>query len=206
MKRILFLLTLLLIVTTNTWAEEIFQVGDFLYTITDEVNKKVEVKLDYDVRQGGTVTNVDIPATVMNNNVRYSVTSLGDYAFSGCKSLTQVTIPNSVTSIGKKAFWGCTFLKSISLNNGLKEIGDEAFFLCKSITEFTIPSSVTSLGKQLFSINLKFKKMTVLATVPPTATDETFSACHLVQVYVPAKSLKAYKAAEGWKELKLNAL
>lgn len=48
--------------------------------------------------------------------------------------------------------------------------------------------------------------MTVLATVPPTATDETFSTYSSIQVYVPAKSLKAYKAAEGWKKLKLNAL
>lgn len=48
--------------------------------------------------------------------------------------------------------------------------------------------------------------MTVYATVPPTATDEIFKTGCAMQVYVPAKSLKAYKTAEGWKNLKLNAL
>ena len=39
-----------------------------------------------------------------------SVTSIGEYAFSGCTSLTSVTIGDSVTSIGKYAFSSCTSL------------------------------------------------------------------------------------------------
>lgn len=43
-----------------------------------------------------------------------SVTSIGSSAFSGCSSLTAITIPDSVTSIGYYAFDGCSSLTSIT--------------------------------------------------------------------------------------------
>lgn len=42
-----------------------------------------------------------------------SVTSIGDYAFNGCKNLTSITIPDSVTSIGSYAFQYCSGLTGI---------------------------------------------------------------------------------------------
>ena len=56
---------------------------------------------------------VVIPSSVTNNGTTYSVTSIGDYAFEGCSSLTSVTIGNSVTSIGDYSFYGCSSLTSI---------------------------------------------------------------------------------------------
>ncbi|MDE6398335.1 MAG: leucine-rich repeat domain-containing protein, partial [Clostridiales bacterium] len=46
-------------------------------------------------------------------SIANSVTSIGVGAFSGCSSLTSVTIPNSVTSIGWNTFSGCSSLKDI---------------------------------------------------------------------------------------------
>ncbi len=81
-----------------------------------------------------------------------SVTSIGDRAFQGCDSLTSITIPSSVTSIGDRAFQGCDSLTSITFAEGSKltSIGEWAFYNCSSLTSITIPSSVTSIGEWAF--------------------------------------------------------
>ncbi|MBO7481983.1 MAG: leucine-rich repeat protein [Bacteroidales bacterium] len=58
--------------------------------------------------------DLEIPETVLYNSITYSVTSIGDYAFSGCSELTSVTILESVTSIGNYAFDGCSALMNIT--------------------------------------------------------------------------------------------
>ena len=76
-----------------------------------------------------------------------SVTSIGDYAFCDCSSLTSINIPDSVTSIGRSAFHGCSSLTSINIPDSVTDIGDEAFFGCSSLKSVTIPDSVTSIGE-----------------------------------------------------------
>ena len=56
-----------------------------------------------------------------------SVTSIGDWAFHACTSLTSVEIPSSVTSIGDRAFSYCTSLTSV---------------VCKAVTPPTCDSDV----------------------------------------------------------------
>ncbi|MBR6727257.1 MAG: leucine-rich repeat domain-containing protein, partial [Clostridia bacterium] len=46
-----------------------------------------------------------------------SVTTIGDWAFSGCYKLQSITIPASVTTIGDEAFSGCYMLTSVSFGN-----------------------------------------------------------------------------------------
>ena len=57
-----------------------------------------------------------------------TVTSIGNYAFSGCIGLTSVTIGNSVTSIGENAFAGCSGLSKVhSLNTTPPVITESTF-------------------------------------------------------------------------------
>ena len=80
-----------------------------------------------------------------------SVTSIGDYAFSGCSGLTSVTIGNSVTSIGEDAFSDCGGLTSITIPNSVTSIGEDAFSDCDGLISITIPNSVTSIEGHAFS-------------------------------------------------------
>ena len=72
-----------------------------------------------------------IPSSVTYNSKTYSVTSIGNWAFSSCSGLTSVTIPNSVTSIGDCAFWGCSGLTSVVIPQNVTYIGNGAFSRCK---------------------------------------------------------------------------
>ena len=90
-----------------------------------------------------------------------SVTSIGDYAFQYCSSLTSITIPDSVTSIGDSAFEGCSSLTSITIPDSVTSIGGSAFRNCRSLTSITIPDSVTSIGRSAFSGCSGLESMTV---------------------------------------------
>ena len=59
--------------------------------------------------------SLTIPSTVTNGGTTYSVTSIGNYAFYECTSLTSVVIPNSVISIGKYVFHNCTGLTNVTI-------------------------------------------------------------------------------------------
>ena len=88
---------------------------------------------------------------IVKVTIRNGVTSIGQYAFSGCTNLTSVSIPGSVTVIENSSFIGCTKLASVTIPDGVTSIGGAAFSRCSSLTSITIPSSVTSLRLSAFS-------------------------------------------------------
>ena len=93
---------------------------------------------------------VSIPSSIKYDGTYYSVTSIGDGAFSLCADLRSITIPNSVTSIGIYAFSGCTGLTEITIPNSVTSIGLSAFEDCTGLTSVTIPNSVTRIGIDAF--------------------------------------------------------
>ena len=113
---------------------------------------------------------------------RFPVTDIGDYAFSGCHSLTtlslgeniktigsyafydctqitgSVTIPQSVTSIGPCAFAYCTSLKNITIPEKVKTIEPYTFGWCTSLKYITLPAGLTSFKDRLVSCPAGFTK------------------------------------------------
>ena len=79
-----------------------------------------------------------------------TVTSIGDHAFSWCRSLSEIVISSSVTGIGKGVFSCCDSLSEIVIPFSVTSIGKDAFSCCDSLSEIVIPSSVASIGDSAF--------------------------------------------------------
>jgi hypothetical protein len=120
------------------------------------------------------------------------VTSISDFAFMNCTSLTSIIIPNSVRIIGDSAFNQCGFLKSVTMGNGINSIGDYAFNRCIHLSNITIPSHVTSIG------GYAFKNCNDLSsiTIPNSVTAIGYSlcwGCYGITIYCEAK-----KPSKNW--------
>ncbi|MQO09484.1 leucine-rich repeat protein [Prevotella copri] len=126
----------------------------------------------------------------VNYIIPNSVTSIGDGAFSWCKSLQSVTIPNSVTSIGDGAFSSCKSLQSITIPNSVTKIGDYAFLSCESLQSVTIPNSVTSIGEGAFSWCKSLQSVIIPNSVTKIG-DYAFDSCYSLQSVTIPNSVKS---------------
>ncbi len=102
-------------------------------------------------KDGTTLIQYAIGQTATEFTVPANVTSIGDYAFFYCKSLTSIEIPDSVQSIGDCTFLSCESLTSIEIPDSVTSIGYGVFAGCSSLTSIEIPASVTSIGEYAFS-------------------------------------------------------
>ena len=114
------------------------------------------------------------------------VTSIGDSAFSGCRSLTKIVIPSSVTSIGNSAFSGCRSLSKIVIPSSVTSIGNSAFGDCSSLLDIVIPDSVTSIGDWVFMDCSSLLKIVIPSSVISIG-DGAFSGCDsLSSIVIPS--------------------
>ena len=109
--------------------------------------------------------NITIPATITNGENTYTVTSIGNSAFSSCSGLTSVTIPDGVTSIGNSAFSYCSGLTSVTIPDSVTSIGNGAFSWCSDLTSVTIPDSVTTIGEYAFFYCTDLTSITIPGSV-----------------------------------------
>ena len=124
------------------------------------------------------------------------VTSIGDYAFTRCDSLTSITIPEGVTSIGEGAFYYCTSLTSITISEGVISIGYYAFTDCRSLTSITIPEGVKSIGYYAFNGCSSLTSITIpnsVTSIGPWA----FEGCVSLTSISVTSGNELYKSLDG---------
>ena len=162
----------------DTWSDP-----DTGYTWTYRINgDTAEIYKGWSVAISPSPTNaVTIPSSLDGK----AVTSIGSFAFSGCSSLTSVTIPDNVTNIGNYAFSSCSSLTSVMIPESVTSIGNYAFSGCSGLTSVTIPDSVTSIGNYAFSSWSSLTSVTIPNSVTNIGNSAFRSCSGMTSVMIP---------------------
>ena len=113
------------------------------------------------------------------------ITNIKADAFSGCKSLTSISIPSSVTSIGMSAFSSCTSLRSVNIASGITVIESLTFSGCKSLETISIPQSVTTIGVRAFYHCTALNNLEILNGVKYVHTSAFEGCSSLESILIP---------------------
>lgn len=133
----------------------------------------------------GNPTRLNIESSISDGNGKsYTVTKIAMWAFYGCKTLTEVALPNTVDEIGYQAFCNCSKLTNVTIPEGVKKIGQGAFYGCSQLTSITIPSTITDMD-QAFSGNTALSHVTLTNGIS-NISNMAFKGCTgLTEINVP---------------------
>ena len=133
----------------------------------------------------------DNPSPVYQNSnvkkvvIEKGVTSIGNYAFSGCLGLKSITIPDGITSIGNHAFDSCINLRSITLPDSITSIGMWAFYNCWNVSSIIIPDGVTSIEDFTFNSCISLTSITIPNSVTNIKSSAFHNCADLTSITIP---------------------
>ena len=172
--------------------------SDFEYTVS---NNKVTIK-----KYKGSASTVVVPDMIGD----YPVTEIGSYAFDGCFSLRNLTIPESVTKLGYYMIRGTTiqsitipknvstaasydgtrygplagaeYLKTVIFENGLVNIPDNILLGARTVTSVQVPSTVEWIGNNAFTYCTALSSITMPDSVETIGASAFYGCSKLTEV------------------------
>ena len=167
-------------------------IDDVCYNLLPSVNEAEVIKCSNYYN----MSKMKIPEKVVHNGTEYRVTRIKKSAFSGCRNLTSVTIPNSVRTIGENAFANCSNLTSVKIPNSVTSISSYAFYNCTKLTSIAIPQNVTKICDSAFRDCNSLTSITISNTVTEIG-DGAFSGCSGLKSIVVEKGNTIYDSRNG---------
>ena len=110
----------------------------------------------------------------------YEVLEDGGYRIIGVKNIRDialrgsVSMPHFVTEVCEEAYSCCKFLARIELPDGLRSIGNYAFNYCRDMFDMFIPASVTHMGKGVFNECYDLREIRCAAPEKPEGWDDAW--------------------------------
>ncbi len=167
------------------------------YSYQDNYVPALHVVFTYKVTSDGyysktcTVTGVESYKnalfTIPENIDGYTVTAIGDRAFSEMTEMTSITIPNTVTSIGTRAFYGCSGLTEITIPSSVSNIGTQVFYKCNSLHTVYYNGSYGS-SENAFLCTTSIKKVVLGGSKVP---NYALHKCHNIENVVIAEGVSS---------------
>ena len=141
--------------------------------------------------------------------IKEGTTVTADLALEGQTNLVSVSIPNTVTNLGYSTFDN-TGLTSVSVPGSVKVITGYAFANCSKLASATIGNDVKLIEWRAFKSCTNLMSFTCNTPTPPVvefdngSLEDAFTDLPTECVlYVPEKSIEAYRTADGWSRFSL---
>jgi uncharacterized repeat protein (TIGR02543 family) len=207
----------------------------YYYWVSAAVDSSGTRASDYSVADTGVRLKLDYEYSISNNQVTITgyigdggdivipstiedlpVTSIGDWAFEFCYSLSSVVIGDGVTSIGNGAFarsslssvvigdgvtsigngaFADSNLSSVVIGDGVTSIGDWAFEFCYSLSSVVIGDGVTSIGNGAFAHSSLSSVMIPASVI--SIGDGAFSNCMMLYSITVETANPSYSSLDG---------
>lgn len=142
MKKLIFVCLWAVLLPCLAFAHD-FEVDGIYYNITSEEKMTCEVTFPSDKKFVDNGYKYYKDVVFVSENVKfdgkeYTVTAIGEHAFSMNDELLSVVMPNTIVSIGRSAFNACGKLKSLTIPCSVRNIGDFAFMDLPSLEHLAV--------------------------------------------------------------------
>ena len=133
----------------------------------------------------------------------------GTYLSGSDETLISIRFGTGLEKIGSCAFYNRRNLTTVIIPDNCTTIETSAFAYCLNLSSITIGKNISMIGNYAFRENSKINNIKIYATTPPVITKDVFSGIPdlmAVTLNVRSKAVDAYKAADVWKEMYVQAM
>ena len=168
------------------------------------------------VRVGTYQNDLVIPETVIVDGVTYTITGVGDEAFTGCRvytsngvtywnGLTSVTLPETVTTIGDGAF-ALSDVASVNIPQAVTTLPMGCFGNCTKLIDIVVPAHVKSIGQMAYYGCTGATTLTLEEGVETIGEMAFFDCNNLTEVTIPSTVKTIGNKAFGGRESRLSKI
>lgn len=156
--------------------------GNILIGTTSKISKESDLNIPEEVTMIADLGDTNISKIVIPETIHM----IGSGAFTSCKNLEELVLPDSITYMGDSLAFQRNNLKKVTLPSNIQSISEMSFYECSALEEVNMPQSLKSIGWSAFDKCSNLTKITIPEGVKSIDTDAFTECTSLKVVNIPA--------------------